>query len=361
MVPLLALACARSDRPDAGDLGSDRDPSRRILLVTFENRSERPLSVDELTRALGSGEQTVVFERHYVASPDVGDSLRSVLTGYAPSMGRVEGRANGSVADRPTLAGLFAETGFETFAVMGHPAAGPSSGLERGFERYDHRAGRSAEQALLAARSALDRSGPTALGVVELTVDQPQALVEALRLLTESRRYAETLVVVTGLRGAAGQPPLRESAIRVPLVVKFPSGERPETLPPRVRAISSALDLVPSLLAFAGRETVDEWPGADAFDGRSSGWAIVEAEQAWAFLQDNFKIVVEGERARVYDLAEDPDERDDLSDRRPRRARALVRNAQATREAWIRVKTGSGDPTVDDETLQHLRSLGYVQ
>jgi hypothetical protein len=90
---------------------------------------------------------------------------------------------------------------------------------------------------------------------------------------------------------------------------------------------------------------------------------MVESADAWAFLQDNYKLIVSGGNALIYDLAADPQEQHDLAAELGERARALMTGAIETRTAMTRGVAGNaeGEEGLDPETLEHLRSLGYVQ
>jgi arylsulfatase A-like enzyme len=153
----------------------------------------------------------------------------------------------------------------------------------------------------------------------------------------------------------------RESVIHVPLVVKFPAGEKPETLPARTSSITSGIDLLPSLLAWMGRDISGALPGSNILDGYFTGAAFVAGDEAWAFLQDNHKVIVSGEKAWVFDLAAEDGETTDLTTTEPDLAEGLLRLAVQTREMISRDAVTEADEDMDEETLEHLRSLGYIQ
>ena len=122
----------------------------------------------------------------------------------------------------------------------------------------------------------------------------------------------------------------------IPLVVKFPTGGRPETLPSRVGSITSSIDLLPSLLALAGRDISGALPGSNVLDGYFSDGAFIGGDEAWAFVQDSHKVVVSGEKAWVFDLATDPGEQNDLAATSPELAKGLLQLAVQTREMLSR-------------------------
>jgi arylsulfatase A-like enzyme len=215
---------------------------------------------------------------------------------------------------------------------------------------------------------AIDRAPGRYLGLVLLagaTRADVEGLATALRGIDA---FDNTLFVVTADHGPAAaaedsfEVRLRESVTHVPLVVRFPDG-RPETLAPRTTSLTSGLDILPSLVALAGRDISGALPGSNIFDGFFSGHALVESGEAWAFLQDNYKLIFSGEKALVFDLAADPEEQTDLAAEMTDRSRALMTGAIQTRTEMISGLPGDleGEEGLDPETLEHLRSLGYVQ
>ena len=124
--------------------------------------------------------------------------------------------------------------------------------------------------------------------------------------------------------------------------------------------VDSGLDILPSLVALAGRDISGALPGSNIFDGFFSGHALVESDEAWAFLQDNYKLIVSGEKALVFDLAADPEEQHDLAAEMTERSRALLTGAIQTRTAMTSGLPGDveGEEGLDAETLDRAWS-GY--
>jgi hypothetical protein len=89
----------------------------------------------------------------------------------------------------------------------------------------------------------------------------------------------------------------------------------------------------------------------------------VDSANAWAFVQDNYKLVVQAEKVALYDLAKDPGEKRNIAGEIPRRTRGLLSLAVSLRSNR---KAGPGETaeeqgSLDEETLEQLRSLGYIQ
>jgi arylsulfatase A-like enzyme len=194
------------------------------------------------------------------------------------------------------------------------------------------------------------------------------ALLDGLR---EAGRYDDTLILVTADHGEElldhggyhhGYA-LWEELAHVPLVVKYPKGRRPAGVAPRVEAITQSIDVLPSLLALAGLPPDPALPGRPALLGSFQPFAYSEIlGGGWALVRDRYKVIVEGGRPRLYDLAQDAGETRDLSASEPQRVAAL-------RDEGLRLRRdvgeGSDAPSIetelDEEAQQSLRSLGYIR
>ncbi|MCB1056648.1 MAG: sulfatase-like hydrolase/transferase, partial [Acidobacteria bacterium] len=179
---------------------------------------------------------------------------------------------------------------------------------------------------------------------------------------------------------------LDQGAVHVPLLLRLPGKARTGVVDGAVEL----LDLAPTMLevaglpvpaAFAGRSllaprpddsvAITEHPLYDpgAVDRREerrdflvsvAGQPIrdVEAGDLVAVRDGRWKLLVgEGGRARLYDLAEDPDEERDLTTEHPE----VVDRLQRHLRAWLaRYPTPPDQPSeIDAELEKTLRSLGY--
>jgi len=312
------------------------------------------------------GPSSVIFERHYTASTKTAGALLSILSGY-PASALDAGETEEGL--RPTLSELFARMDYYTFGVVGGDPSLLGSGIERGIDDYRFDATASNDELIAAVLEAIGRAPGEYLGLVSLANADPAAVAKFATAMRGIGGFENTLFVVTADHGpdeGAGDSfheRLRENVTHVPLVVRFPADGRPETLAPRTTSLTSGLDILPSLVALTGRDISGALPGSNILDGFFSGHALVESGDAWAFLQDNYKLIVSGEKALVFDLAADPEEQDDLAAEMGDRSRALLTGAIQTRAAMISGLSGDveGEEGVDPETLEHLRSLGYVQ
>jgi arylsulfatase A-like enzyme len=189
--------------------------------------------------------------------------------------------------------------------------------------------------------------------------------------LRRAGRYDDTLILVSADHGEElldhggyhhGYA-LWEELAHVPLVVKYPKGRRPAAVPARVDSLTQSIDVLPSLLALAGLPADPSLPGRTALAGTFQPFAFSEiAGDGFALLQEEFKLVVEGGRARLYDLGRDPGETRDLAAREPGRVAAM-------REAALQLRLAVGEgveaPSIETElsaeAQQALRSLGYIR
>lgn len=159
---------------------------------------------------------------------------------------------------------------------------------------------------------------------------------ELLATLQDSGLDRNTVVVFTGdhgemlgERGMWFKMCMFEWAVRIPLIVSWP-----EVLAPRrVQANVSLVDLLPTLVDIASASTGMAAPDVEALDGRSLRSLLVTGQDAaWSdtVLSDfcaggvpaplrmvkrgHWKLIRIGEHAPLlYNLASDPDEREDLS------------------------------------------------
>ena len=81
--------------------------------------------------------------------------------------------------------------------------------------------------------------------------------------------------------------------------------------------------------------------------------------QRQGVLQGSWKLVINGKRRELFDLAEDPGELTDVAGGHPERVEAL---AALVAEWNLRVARGdSEEPDLSEEDVEALRSLGYIE
>ncbi len=204
------------------------------------------------------------------------------------------------------------------------------------------------------------------------------------QLLGELERQGlreQTLVVVTADHGEEllerglldHGDTLHEEVTRVPLVVAWP-GRVPAGVV--VEETVSGIDVAATILDLVGvgdrlgdgRSLVPCWTAAGCGERIAFAEAIgFGGEPLHAAWRGSVKYVVrktaEGTREMLFDLRNDPGERRNLASRR---APDLARMRRVLREhlaaaAKVRGRLGVAEEQVDEETLERLRGLGYVQ
>jgi arylsulfatase A-like enzyme len=184
-----------------------------------------------------------------------------------------------------------------------------------------------------------------------------------------------TLVIVgtAGLdleqHGPTGSVSLHSTVTRVPLFIRFPGGRVTET----VDRIVELVDVMPTLLDLAGIETPRTVQGMSLLplirgEGRPPYLAFAESpalggQQSIAL--GGYRLVhnVDGDAASLFNLSVDPLELADIADAEGDRVEVLRRHlsdwgkmvAVASLDPELR-----SDEELDPETLERLRSLGYI-
>ncbi len=182
--------------------------------------------------------------------------------------------------------------------------------------------------------------------------------------------YDDTLLIVTAdhgeelydHRGYGHGHALWNEVIRVPLIVKFPRGRKPNALPADVEATTQAIDLMPALLDFVGDDPGDALSEGRIFTAEPADYAYSETFERWTFVQGSHKLIDDGRRPLLFDQATDPGERIDLAGTEPERVRAM----RAAFERMMRSCVGIGPgkaPTIEteysDEVIETMQRRGY--
>lgn len=169
-----------------------------------------------------------------------------------------------------------------------------------------------------------------------------------------------------GMYGVGHGHTLFEEQLRLLLVFRGPGVPAGAIYPDAVRAV----DLAPTLLALAGIETpagtegkplTPFFAGTERGDRPALAEAVVYGSDRRAIVRDGYKYVWSpDEPDLLFDLRTDPEEKANIIDKEPERSASM----RAEIEAWVANHAGSGPEVrdgMDDETLEELKALGYIQ
>jgi len=207
------------------------------------------------------------------------------------------------------------------------------------------------------------------------------AVLDALR---ERGAYDRTLILVVGDHGESlgehGEQThsifIYQATQRVPLILRLPPAAPFEDAAWRGRRIPNLVclvDCLPTVLQALGwaREEVPPTSGRSLLavaQGEDPGhrWVYHETlvpmlAYAWSDLRgietDGWKYI-RAPRPELYDLRKDPDELVNLAEKEPERRDAFERDLAAI--ARLDPGARTGEVTLDQETIEKLRSLGYL-
>ncbi len=199
---------------------------------------------------------------------------------------------------------------------------------------------------------------------IDLQVVAP--IIDELRRI---KRWDRTLFILTAdhgeelyeHRGYAHGHALWDVVTHVPMIVKFPKGMRPEGLRKRVGALTSNVDLYPSILELVGLQAPEGLPGRPIFGSPSDRAIMTQGLETWAILEGWDKLIVEpgGDRL-LFDLEADPLETHNLAGSRPERVEELAAIGEAALTYSGAVATPEVETELSPEVVERLRSLGYL-
>lgn len=207
---------------------------------------------------------------------------------------------------------------------------------------------------------------------------QLTALITKLR---ELDLYEETLIIITSDHGEAfGEHNLighsvsvYQSQVDVPLIIKFPASKLGEQVDETV----SHVDIFPTILDMLDHEVPQQLHGRSLLKprGDSAGYVVTESypnaqSMKWAARYDRTERAIfakglklirssNGER-ELYSLEKDPNEQVDRIDDMQAEASVL----EGLLDLWLtETKAHQRDVEleVDEQTLERLRALGYIQ
>lgn len=412
MLAVLPLASCRA-KPAATTSSSDAATGRPVVLITIDTVRADRLGAYGSTRGLTPSldrfaSRAARFTAAVTQVPLTLPAHATILTGLHPATHGV--RTNdGYRLDPgvPTLAEALHARGYATGAFIGGYPLRASSGLARGFDRYDddflRSAGvveRPADEVVRAATAWIDQHrsqpffawlhlfdphspytppAPFAAAHADAPYDGEVAYTDAaigrfFDRLQESGLFSRATVIVVADHGESlgehGERThgtfLYDATVRVPLLVKLPDGTagRDVTVPvetadlaPTIASLADAtlgeVDGRTLLPLLSGRAEGDPDRPAYAesfYQNVLLGWSPLRAVRTarWKF--------IEAPRPELYDLESDPGELRNRVDDRAALASGLQR-ALPSPQADASARRA---PAAAGESAERLRSLGYV-
>ena len=404
-------------RPNAG-----RATRPNVLLITLDTTRKDRLSLYGNTSGAtpnlaALAEESVVFDQAFASAPTTLPSHTTVLTGLEPFEHGVRNNGIHSLApEYETLAESVKALGYTTGAIVGAFPVAAQFGLDQGFDHYDD------DFVPVPGSPVPQRSAPevSRLGLSWIVAHEdepwfcwlhyfdphePYAAPEPFQslfpnpyegelaymdahlggLFRELKRqglWRNTLVVITADHGEGlgdhREPThslfVYDATTSVPLLIRFPPEgpwENPAFRGRRVSSLVATTDITPTILDVLGGRFA---PGA-TYPGTSLVPAIVQdrtvrevaymetlvpqLDYGWspyrAVVAEGHKFIL-APRSELYDLLSDPGETVNLYEQQPERAQRLL-ELLAER---IEHDHSAENLAIDEETVDKLRSLGYV-
>ena len=160
---------------------------------------------------------------------------------------------------------------------------------------------------------------------------------------------------------------LHSEVIRVPFFISHPTISTG-----RVRQTVHTADILPTLADIFGWETDSSWQGQSLLDkgtyGRPLFSELLRPQEhprtsEESVIADGYQLIVAGEHntnLRLYDIYKDPQQVQNLINESPDQARKLLALLTAHRSSSPQDSEAT-TITMDEEGLEHLKTLGYLQ
>lgn len=200
------------------------------------------------------------------------------------------------------------------------------------------------------------------------------------RTMEELGLWDRSVIIITGDHGEAlyehgyigHNHQLYDDSVRIPLIVRFPGGKGPAGV--RVPGLVNSLDIAPTLAEIFGLadaedaarefEGVSLLPVALGRAGRPTVLSRSTGKESFSLRDDSCKYIYSTRTGRdeLYDLANDPHEKDNLVGRSPVRRgyyrQLLFEKVLALRRSQL---DGSAEASLSAEQRENLKALGYVE
>jgi len=335
----------------------------------------------------------------------------SMLTGTIPPYhGRHDNKDKITTPFEPILADILQQKGFVTGAFISSSILNSQFGLNQGFYYYEDSfekpddSERKAEEITRHAISWLEKNKNSRFFLFLHYYDphdvyeppEPFAtqykdnlyageiaytdyyIGKVIDKLKQMDLYDSSLIIVTGdhgeMLGEHGEEThmffIYQSALHVPLIIKFPGAAKGD----RIDDLVGLIDIVPTVCEKLDIEIPSEIQGQSlcTYFGKKSITSkdrhiyceslyptMYQANSLLGIVTNRWKYI-QTTRPELYDLIADPNEQNNMVAQESQRARILQDRLAQILEKTVRKEKMDRVETLDEQTLKHLRSLGYV-
>ena len=421
---LLGLLVLMAGCHQAGLVRQTKTPEFNILLISIDTlradhlgcygySATKTPTIDELAR------EGTLFSRCYTPVPVTLPSHISIMTGLYPLSHGV--RNNGTFVAGPellTLAEILKGRGYQTAAFVGSFVLDRRFGLDQGFDTYDDYMSKDQSQPLLLynERKAEDVVSGADKWLKENGKNKPfflwmhcfdphapyeppepfatayknnpydgeisytdQMLGKVMTTLKEMNLWDQTLIIFTADHGEGlgdhGEKThaifIYDSTLHVPLIFRYP-----KLLPQNAKVSQevSTIDIFPTVLDLVslkpdkncqGKSLTGLLQGKDEpvrselfcetyYPLYNHGWSPIEA------LRTSEWVYMKAPRPELYDMVNDRKQLKNLYESHKEIASRLDSQMEELKKRIAHSQTQAKKVTMDQETTQRLRSLGYV-
>jgi len=400
--------------------GQNRRRIRNVLLISIDTCRADHLSCygypHKTTPNIDAiADEGILFENVVSPIPLTLPAHSSMLTGTIPPYHGVHHNLEYQLGpSNLTMAEVLKDNGFTTSAVISAFILDSRFGLNQGFDFYNDEfeekidgltiEQRRAEEASRFACDCLDENKDKRFFLFVHYYDphwpyeppepfrsdylfNPYAgeiaytdyyIGQVLEKLKELNLYNSTLIIITSDHGESlgehGEAShgyfIYQSCIKVPMIFKVPGGPRGK----KVSDVVGLIDIVPTLLRFLGIDVPQQVQGKDisGYSKRNSSpdedrlvfcesFCATEYQcnpllgvvaNRWKYIQTT--------RPELYDLSNDPEERNDLVEGQSQRARIMKDGLEQILQQTVREGESDSKLELDEEARKRLETLGYV-
>ncbi len=360
-------------------------------------------------------DEGILFENVFSTTPLTLPAHSSMLTGTVPPYHGVHDNFDYQLDEsNVTLAEILKKNGFTTGAAISAVVLDSDFGTNQGFDTYN-----DDFENLIANNSVEQRRGDETTKVAldwlnenkdkkffyflhyydpHMNYEPPEPFAfmfatnpyageiayvdycigQVIQNLKELKLYKSTLIIITAdhgeMLGEHGESShgyfIYQSSIKVPLIFKLPGRNKSV----RIKSITGIVDIVPTVCSLLGIDQPQTMHGKDlsaSFSGtepakedrhiycESMQATMYNANSLLGLVNDRFKYI-QTTRPELYDLTEDPAEKDNLTKKQPQQARIMKDKLAQILEQSVRKGSADSKMEIDGEMRKRLESLGYV-